>query len=711
MIIKFYETPLDSSYKNVIDFVQQKGDNGIYNYYEILIQFMDRNYKKEEIEAERRSIKKSVDLTSLTIPYSYSNFRRYNYCIIIDRDNREYKFYFIEGIVSNNENADNPSVTLSLKWDVWNNNLDRISNPIQSVTDNTILCKHFDRFDIDNNEIIPKFYNNIQVQNPYTSNSTEVLGQRYIPLFLVLQLKEFPELNEETYDLFKTLNIVWDLDDEKEYIIDTVIGDSVNNNYNRRLIYIVAGLFDTLLEEYVDKFTISSNVEFSAPMVTGDTHTVKAITVQDYKSSTEFIIDTDLQSNLIENIYFSFNSPYKFTTTRNSIDFEDVSFLQFKKVNIGDNFTPFTYDENGNIDGGGDRFSVAILSRFSLKLGDIVTKHIFLDPFYCSNNRSFDIDNKNIKYSNKFIKSNFKNKGNNILGRVNVIEPALYSYPFDYLALHYNNYTKSIIPYGVEEGVYTVNMYNDTIQPQFDLTRGFIKVEPSTRIFIDMPPPLSYSKDALSSYTLRNGQQIASSRYLNDLSFAINGISGLINVGAGVASESVSGTLSGVKQIGNSAFKWYSARETLDAQLRDVKNTPDQWVPSMGECDVIYQDRLRLVHHYMSTENPAVKLYGKYFYKYGYEVESIGNVFENVRYQFDFCITKDCNLSNLLINSNDRITLENIFNRGVFKWHIILDNNGQIISSPDYMDINENTNSNIEHKFETDPVYRNWVNS
>lgn len=702
MIIHLYETPLDISGKNVIDIVRPKNDTIPFNAKQILFDYFNIEFNHKEINADNRSIKKTQNTTTLTVPIRFYNIRNSNYCIIYDEISRDYYFYFITEIVSNNESVENPSSTLVLNWDVWNNNIDEISSRSANVTDNTILCKHYDRFSKNGNELMPLFYNKFQVNNVQGSHTTEVLGQRYIPMFLVLQFKSFPDYNTSTptpsnEDPFATKlrEDVWFYNTATETSMrkSVQIRDSVNGYYNRKLIYILAGLFDTLTEEYVEKFNIKSTKEFVLPAIEG-TSNFTTEDIEDYYSTLNFNIDKVLLENITD-MYFSFNSPFKFTSTRNSIEFEDVGAFRYNFVaNLSNN-----------------NKSVCMLSS-GIAYTSEQTIFTVLDstPYYAKNDRFLDVDNSN-KYGSMLTKSNFINKGVNILGNVNKIEPALHSYPFDYYSLHYNSNSYNILPIGIEEGIYSVCLSNRTIQPQFSITRGFFRLDPSTNIFISMPPTLSYSLDAETSYMLRNGEQVETSRRLNDISFAVN--SGM-NIGGIVASayaKNVGGVISGVKGLVNSTMNWYSAKETLDVRLRDVKNTPDQWIPSMGECDIKYQDRLRLIRHFMFTDTPTYINYSKYFYKYGYEIQSIGNVFDNVRTDFDFCITKDCNLSNLIINSNDRIELENIFNRGVFKWHIIINENGERIHSPSNFDINENENANIEHKFITDPVYQNWVNS
>ena len=162
--IYLLKTPLDSNYNNIIDFNSTNSYEDMKKIYrDVLIDSYGDYYEGFPyilLDNFNRSIKINNKTSNITLPYNYREIREYNYLII--KSGSEYYFFFILSLISENDGG-NSSCTISIKWDVWANNLDNIyESEIGSVYNklndyNLIEQKHFNRF-TENKQ--PIYYNN-----------------------------------------------------------------------------------------------------------------------------------------------------------------------------------------------------------------------------------------------------------------------------------------------------------------------------------------------------------------------------------------------------------------------------------------------------------------------------------------------------------------------------------------------------------------------
>ena len=120
--VEFFKVPFDNTYKKVFDINSLKpGDTPKTAFYnEVLLATL----QYFSVDSNIINLKRYNNRIIFTISDSYFAIRQYNY-ICLNYLNNKY-FYFITDIVSENDNAVNPAVTITGEWDIWHNNLNTI---------------------------------------------------------------------------------------------------------------------------------------------------------------------------------------------------------------------------------------------------------------------------------------------------------------------------------------------------------------------------------------------------------------------------------------------------------------------------------------------------------------------------------------------------------------------------------------------------------
>ena len=706
--VHLFKTPLDNSYTNVIDFVNNEARK------DTLIRVLSDSYDGKFINGLSRSIKRVGNSTLLVLPISYEEGRQYNYLYIEDTIGRLF-FYFITSVTSENDNENSPSCMMTLEWDVWNNNIESFKD-----VPNEIAIKHYDRFEpnydeeIFTNSLSPIYRTpSINVNLPVKSE-VKYIGNRYIVAYYVITLKEmikFPiNIQDEIealapYGKGLTFGCPFTNDDGTRTGWDLVtICDSVNNKYQRNVIYSIAGVFDQREEKFVRfNFTCPSLRDVSVPdgLVTIEGNYNGQVAYDRYGviELPKLSIPKSIQP-YIENISLSFNSPFKYSVDewRLNINFIDNPIVFWDSFGL----VRGEIEEDGWIP--------------YLVVGDIFlhngrNSHRFENQYMIE---EFVVDSKD--FLGIYAKINLEKNFNDI----DKIEPLSYTPPFTSINLLFNNERINLFPINNKDFYFRIVIYTDTAQPHFNIsTSNFDEVVSSaTKIFVKNSGYFSFGVDSLMNYLLKNLGGLGSSA-LSSISQVIGGIGRTALALGGIAlavptggaslttaSPAVSKMLEqGTASIGKGTASLLGSATSLAL----TTYIPDDWSTNSGECDNKYQDRIRLSIDRVDTSNLTYKEFMNSVYMFGYEFSSVASPFENSRLDFDFVQTNGCNLTPLKLNSEDTKTLERIFNRGTTKWHITQMADGSLSFNADMIK-DKSTVKNLEIFFETNPDVHNWLN-
>ena len=707
MNIYFLKTPLDSSYRNVIDFIHYDGASRSLNYNDRLGALLRQQYGFDDLSVpDDRAFKRSVDMTSITVPYSYDRIRDANYILILK--NNRYYYYFVNNIVSNNDSDTNPSCTLTLKWDAWNNNIEKI---MRNTSYNTVQMCHYDRFggiDTDN-KIKPRWVKCNKQNVPTVKNDYVQSTSRYIPVFRVFQVTNFPDSNDvkaqsDFANFFSNSVQIGNSGNDDISYGTIVVNDSLCGKYDRNVVYSLVGIFDALTNSYVEGVSATSSIETVKCQVNNDYRDVK-IYPRSINLGEGVPEDWYIKESLreyIESSYLTFQCPFLY-------EYDETSkIITFTKNPI----LPQRTDVWGKRGGFG---TCTILGDFFMYAG---SGYDFpSSPSYKST--KLDIIDSNFyeytgtEYYNYLADKYYFKKDSPYEKR---LDPQGHQYPYDYLSIVYGNNEIIMEPMSEFDLGFRISKSVKTAQTQFYISSNNERILSPTNFFVDMPTPYSLGRIAETSYMVRNGVQLDTARTINKIYLA----SEYLNLGAYAGSKLATDPISlfsskGIKKINHSLEKigsLWAEELRRNAFEKDLANTPGTWFASAGECDRFYQDRIRVVRNKVQSDNVSYNEYLDLIYYYGYERTHNINILDNTRIKFDYCQTMGCDLCDLKLNDDDRQELEAAFDRGLTKWHILYDvNANKVVTFTSPTKDKSILGNNIEHKFETNPTFRNWVNS
>lgn len=640
--ILLYSTPLDIEHSKVIDIIGDVPQDQIMSTYALTL---EENYVHELIEDFTiKSIKIIDKQAELVLSKNYFDLLKYNYCEING------KYFFIESVTSLNDSDTNPSCRLLLRWDYWANNLQHFNN--KSITQ--ISTRHIDRF-INGDINIPKFYpNNI---NELAHIEKEIILEKYSPLFLKVKL------NPSAIDEYRKFRIPFTLN----LRYNQIIYQSTDYSYIlygdktafTDIVYIPLGVLDNETKLFINSNVTSSYVAesntnrfFRAPSTklpfTQENHSIEL-----NNKNTEYIISAEL----------TFNIPHTYSIEENG---DEVNLIFESPILFYDGQI-LGEDENYGIT---NKFGLPILSVIPLQStftidGEEEIINLSIDEFVTNNYRLINIDYKgllDIPQINLNIKTND-----------NMNDHKMSQFPFKYLKINYNQNNiiitpKSLIFNGVKLKINTI-----TDQPSLNIIYNENNIDDNSNYispketFIDNNGTISYTEDFLTSYNIRNGARTA-----------INSLASILSDTSSAFINYVSKNfIQSAKDIASGIF----TGAKLSALYYDLSKTPDTVKPSsLSEFDLISQDRIRLFLCYVDYNSNTFKSNKENLYAYGYDINELGNPFENTRVWFDYVQTNNCKLS-LNINNEDKKELEDMFNRGVHKFHIIYENENELKSS------------------------------
>lgn len=647
--IELFSTPLDIGHSKVIDIV---GDNLTEEQIKTIYkETLERDYVKEVVASNLvRSVKMIGKRCELVIFKNYLDLQKYNYILINDL------YFFIESVTSNNDSDTNPSSSLTLVWDYWANNLHNFINDNSYVN---IKNRHIDRFILgDKNK--PLFYSNDTGEIKHTEK--EISYIQYLPLYLKLIL------NPSVYR---------DYQGGKQFIFDTRfkctfdgVYYDVENTYagvhtgdrtsSADIIYLPLGIFDTINRNFVSGYI---HTYFNKTFSTG-----KNVSVNEYYE-TQFNED---------NISFSLNS----IVTEKSIWSAELTFYSPIDYNIS------TYNDKPSLE-----YNIPTL--ISSSIGGILYNTSFTVSFlpdipilavpqtinlYDGGTPSSTIaiglnnDDIPIKLSNEYIIGYNDYITNNIVTSIrftdNMADPKFMQFPYNYIKLSYKDGDIILSPMSKNNNDFAIEIINNTNQPSLKIKlldyNDNAEYLFDGQLFLNNSGFLAYTENALASYQARYGNQLSTDLTINGLIKPISSI--ILNAPKDILGGGLGMGMGLLRDI-ETFIDVGSTYAQFDAKIKDLSNTPDKLINSiLSEYDIIEQDRVRL-YHCKCTNLQTVETHRREFYNHGYEINSLGNPFNNYRVWFDFVSCNSCKL-NLSINNEDRIELENMFNRGVHKFHI-----------------------------------------
>ena len=676
-----FKTPLDSDYNNVIDTVNYNGDKKM-----LIFETMQRSYEYISFQAFSRSVKRVGNSTLLTLPIIYEKGRQYNYLVIED-DLQEYYFYFINSVISENDNTSKPSSTFDLQWDCWNNNIDKFT-----FIPNNIEIKHYNRFEVDKD-----FYGNVTGLKPIyrpsqiplnipTIKKYKHLGTRYIPAFFKITLKEMCKIpvSENRYDFengltFK-LQLINNLNDTKE--VNFTICDSVNNRYNRNIVYMLAGIFDQEENKFVNGKVSGKTLSFDDYEYDTSVYNFDFGDVND----TTGLRLPDKLTPFISEIELTFNSPFNISSVGTTIRFLDNPIVCLNY----ENNDPYNFDVNS--------FIPYIIVGDCFNYRNFIAVVAWQEQRYQADFpvKTYSIDTDSISGYKTILHDK-----NLIQNEIDLIDPISFTPPFFKCDLAFNNENLNLFPVDNKTTNVSVELFMNTPQPQFKIKTGGEYYFTDRNIFVKNSGFFSLGVDSLQNFLLKNSGQMNVEGIRNIFNMGVN----LLQVTAGLNYHDSSMAESGFTGWFNNGFNLISKAMAV----RDADKTVDYWVTNEGECDLIYQDRLRLQITEVNRNNISYKQYMNNVYIQGYNYPSVDSPFANSRISFDYVKTVGCDLSQLKCSNEDVTTLQNVFNRGVTKWHIYNGDGGITFSSNMIKD--KATVNNLEIFTDSDEEFKQWLNS
>ena len=584
-----------------------------------------------------------------------------------------------------------------METDVWLNNYYDIIK--KGEIECEVITKHYKRNIIHNNDLNRLYYPIKGDEIEHTSSNCIITDKnnRYKILYLCVELtissdddvtkfdENFSPTFSGNYHILNSTNI-------GSATFHSPIRKKKNKN-QKQILYFPIGIFDCekcryvygTINSYISQFHYKNNntnveVEFSF-------------------SDTIIINDTVLNYDLygtkiapyITKVYYSFNSPV------------EIDFIQ---VNSEIDVDFYIVSPTGNSSIGkfiGEPKAITVEGQIYDAISDI--------DYY-------QLENEEVYYFDELMNVNTINKQDfnyNDIYNENT-EPLINAFPLKYIVCVYNNNRKILN---------RVHLFQDYFKIKYDKKSSqsliFFKDNKNntffapTGEFLKNSGLISYSVEALDDYLIRNGatEEISKEiKGLNTLFGALKGVaqfaSGLASVAGGNSASGITTMISGLVTTAENVVMSEYVELQYESKHKDLSNTPSTVYPNTGENDKLYQDRVTFYICSVSDENPVKKHILNYYKFYGYDITSTSNILENSRIYFDFIKCFKNNISTVICNNNDRVILETIFNRGVTKWHLSINDS---FSNNHLLNLNKTNLNNVETDFVFNENYINWLNS
>lgn len=694
--IKFFRVPFDNSYKKVFD-INSIEDNGKPKtvFYNLL-----SKYSSHTISPNIINIKRYNNRIIFTVKDRAENIRPYNY-LAISYDTDIY-FYFVTDIVSENDNSQIPSTTVTAEWDAWHNNLNDIYYSNDLVDMNKIIYGHRNIYKDYNGELRQIPYRNTDermftkkeevftYKNVNTTTDIEI-GNALKILWLKLTVTD--EFFTVYNDKLKTQQsiTVSNLQDGEVFDKDSIIKGirPITNSNFTNIIYIPYGVFykgesieakiintlpngtDAITAKYkttINNINAFANVKFNA-----EQYKIEKIPVSsDIYDNIYRITNEAGMTDYITTIELTYYSPYKYTYIVREAPFDATINVLTPIVKLTDFFIG---NESRDILTFGyiDSFTVKTgLTTNTYKFNSTITNVNDLNSYYFEFVKNYKIDLRESYMGHGVSHEVYRNENSG-----GIIEPQINLFPYSYYTIYYNGdeyiLQVPIKEYSIEansnlKAEYRIEIHMETSQP-------FIKIYFNDKllfngnIFLKNSGLVSYSKDASASYSIRNGAQDITSIALK-------------TIASGVSGGYVGAIMSGLSGVASLTAKYYDLSKTPDTPQHSTRS----------EDDIYIQDDIKIYKNtYIDTQIGIEKL--KKCYIYGYDFICYDSIFKNNRFWWDYKKTENC-MINSLIRNDDKTVIERMFNNGVHMFHINYGNGKYYYDK--FMEFNENVYWNID---------------
>lgn len=700
--VELFKVPFDNTYKKVFDINSRKpGDTPKTAFYNEVLRKTTQYFT---VESNIINLKRYNNRIIFTISHSYFAIRQYNY-ICLNYLNNKY-FYFITDIVSENDNAVNPSVTITGEWDIWHNNLNTIYSDADYsdlVNMNKIIYGHRTTYKNYNGDLRQIPYRNTEermfvkknevftYKNVNTTTDVEI-GNALKILWLKLTVTdEFFTVYNDKLKSQQSITVS-NLQTGEIFDKDSVIKGvrPITNSNFTNIIYIPYGVFykgesveakiintlpngtDAITAKY--KPAVDINV-FATVKFNAEQYIIGKIPVSsDIYDNIYRITNETGMTDYITAIELTYYSPYKYTYTVREAPFDATIHVLTPIVKLTDFFIG---NESRDILTFGyiDSFTVKQnLATNTYKFYSTITDIDDLNSYYFEFVKNYKIDLRESFMGRGVSKEVYRYSDSG-----GVIEPQKYLFPFSYYTIFFNGdeyilqvpikeYTSNYNGYSDLKCEYRIEIHTETSQPFFKLYFNDNLLFNGNK-FLNNSGLVSYSKDASSSYAIRNGAQDISSMALK-------------TIASGIKGGYVGGLMSGIDNSVGLISKYY-----------DLSKTPDSpQSSSRSEDDIYIQDDIKIYKNTVVDsiiENEKLKS----CYIYGYDFISYDDLFKNHKFWWDYRKTINCNI-NIPLKNDEKEIIERMFNNGVHLFHINYGNNKYYV---DYdMEINEKIYWNID---------------
>ena len=708
--ITFFRVPFDNSYKKVFDI------NSIEDYGKPKTVFYNLlgKYASHTISPNIINIKRYNNRIIFTVKDSVEKIRPYNY-LAISYDTDIY-FYFITDIVSENDNSQIPSTTVTAEWDAWHNNLDNIYDYSNDLVDmNKIIYGHRNIYKDYNGELRQIPYRNTDERmftkkdEIFTYNTPDLethdIGNIVKILWLKLTVTDefFTKYNEEL-SVYQKIDV---LTFPTGYSSGKVVENSMkgfkpitNSNFTN-VIYIPYGVFykgesvkakvsnapipiDNGTQfakcDYITSYSMYGTFSFGYSQYILE----KIPVLQDIYQNIYRITNKTGMTDYITAIELTYHSPYRYSylyyDTKKEIDILFYApIIQLKDFFVGNDERPiitFGYVDKCTVDCSTEQAPAAFDYKFShVFFVDNDNKNYYNDiyqTYYFEFVKNYKIDLRESYMGHGVSREVYKNQDSG-----GIIEPQINLFPYSYYTIYYNGdeyilqvpiKEYSIDPNSNLKAEYRIEIHMETSQP-------FIKIYFNDKllfngnIFLKNSGLVSYSKDASASYSIRNGAQDITSIALK-------------TIASGVSGGYVGAIMSGASGIANLTAKYYDLSKTPDTPQHSTRS----------EDDIYIQDDIKIYKNtYIDTQIGKEKL--KKCYIYGYGFICYDSIFKNNRFWWDYKKTENC-MINSLIRNDDKAIIERMFNNGVHMFHINYGNGKYYYDK--FMEFDENVYWNID---------------
>ena len=619
--IYLFKVPFDNTYKNVFDFTNPS--NTLTGFNNDFHNFLINNFEHIEINlSTSKSIKEINGSSAFSLNILYTDIKNYNYCEISRGSFGSYSalrtFYFITDVQSENDSAENPSSSINIEYDVWHNNLFELQNN-NNFDENFVERCHQNRF-VDTGDGFKRIYSSTPENFGSVFTRKKINNSKYNVLWLQLQFDDGVVLNNEEFE-------------------QSDLGSAVPLYTKTPIVYIPIFYFLDGVPVTFDFTTNASDIPESDPTILKR----KRIYPSTYNLKKYFSILGSI--NLI-NANLTYIVPFEY-----EVSFDEIPII----THLWDNYTTLCTIGNSNDEWNKPSFIWGVCGYIA-NYAEVDFKNTFknADVFMISNNSVLsEGDYNRISNPNLSVQKDGESK--------------FFNFPYNYKSLKFNNIEKTLVCQGLIDNLSLIVNKNNSALP----TVSFIEngVKNSEQLFINSNGQCITSKEYLDQYLRNNSNKLNYDNLVNSIKIA----SGSIKTGAGVAMlaqgnpTGINGVLGGFGDLKEGIV----GKIEQNVMLEDLQNRQDiiSSPTFIAQDDLLFQNNIIEYEYNMYQEDEINKILD-FFIRYGYSLNSVKSLRDINRYWYDFVKTRNCFLP-FIRNYIEREKIQNIYNNGVTKWHIL----------------------------------------